>query len=73
MTGRSYGRSNSDVKIKCRWKTKAEWMADHAAMFDASPFKDDKDRRDAFLKCAERFFDQEAANACGQFTWSGRS
>jgi len=60
--------------MKYRWRTKAEWMADHAAMFDASPFKDDKDRRDAFLKCAERFFDQEAANSWGgQFSASGRS
>jgi clan AA aspartic protease (TIGR02281 family) len=49
-------------------------MADQTAIFDAGPFKLDKTRRDAFLKSAERFFDQEAANAQdGQFTLSGRT
>jgi hypothetical protein len=62
----------SDVKM--RWTTKAEWMAGHAAIFDASPFKHDKKRRDAFLKRAEKVFDRELENAWGgQFTISGRS
>jgi hypothetical protein len=49
-------------------------MADHTAMFDASPLKKDQDRRAAFLRRAERYFDQEAANSWGgQFSASGRS
>jgi hypothetical protein len=72
LSGHKTDIRESDVKI--RWKTKAEWMADHAAIFDASPFKHDKKRRDAFLKRAEKVFDQELENAWGgQFTISGRS
>ena len=59
-----------------KWKrvTKAEWMADNASMFDASRFRQDKERRAAFLKVAEEFFDQESQNSWdGQFTESGRS
>lgn|GEM_PF-201467 len=60
--------------MKWKLKTKVAWMADQAAFFDRSPFKSDQERRDAFLKCAERFCDQEAANYWdGQFTESGRS
>ncbi len=55
-------------------RTKAEWMADHAAIFDASRLRHDRQRREAFLKRAERVFDQELENAWGgQFTLSGRS
>lgn len=49
-------------------------MADNASMFDASRFRQDKERRAAFLKVAEEFFDQESQNSWdGQFTESGRS
>ena len=54
-----------------KWKlmTKAEWMANNASMFDASPFGYDKERRAAFLRVAEEFFDQERQNSWdGQFT-----
>jgi hypothetical protein len=40
-------RISGRVDVKMRWRTKAEWMADHAAIFDASPFKHDKKRRDS--------------------------
>ena len=59
-----------------KWKlvTKAEWTANNASMFDASPFGYDKERRAAFLRVAEEFFDQESQNSWdGQFTESGRS
>ena len=43
-------------------------------MFDASPFGYDKERRAAFLRVAEGFFDQESQNSWdGQFTEIGRS
>jgi hypothetical protein len=68
------GASESNVKVKWRRRTKAEWMADHAAMFDASAFKHDEDRRDSFLMGVERFFDPESANSWdGRFTMSSRS
>src|SRR5271166_1360613 len=58
-----------ESNVKWKLKTKVAWMADQAAFFDRSPFKSDQERRDAFLKCAERFCDQEAANYWdGQFT-----
>jgi len=31
-------------------RTKKQYLADQAALFDASPYKDDKGRRDRFLK-----------------------
>jgi clan AA aspartic protease (TIGR02281 family) len=72
LPGQEVDTSGSDAKVKPR--TKAEWMADHTAIFDAGPFKGDKSRRDDFLKRAERVFDQELENAWdGQFTVSGRS
>ena len=54
--------------------TKAEWMANNASMFDASPFGYYKERRAAFLRVAEEFFDPDSQNSWdGQFTESGRS
>ena len=63
------------VRRLTKWKLmkKAEWLANNASMFDASPFGYDKERRAAFLRVAEEFFDQESQNSWdGQFTESGR-
>ena len=50
-------------------RTKAQYLADQAAIFDAGPAKHDAARRAAFLDYAAKLYDAEAANAwVAQFT-----
>jgi hypothetical protein len=50
-------------------RTKAQYIADQAAIFDAGPYRDQPARRAAFLAYAAKVYDAEANNAwTAQFT-----